>query len=99
MTRAHYTLDDLGGRLSWPALFSFISYLPPGSLSDDRELRAWYEGQATADLLANLIDILQAMGGGRHRFERPWQKQKGPRKTVGSGAIPAEQFAEWWEKR
>lgn len=107
MTRAHYTLDDLGGGLSWPALVSFIQYLPPGALEEDRELRAWFGGQYTADLLALIADINRGVGQrdshGRtvQPMKRPSDKYTKPKskKHVGSGAIPVAAFDDWYYRK
>ncbi len=103
LTRTRYTLDDIGGRLTWPALYSFISYLPPGNaLCDDPALRAWYGGQYTADLLADLIDVLATIAtrGKAKPYKRPTDKYRnGEKRKVGSGAIPVREFDAWWNGR
>lgn len=62
MTR--YTLDDVGGALSWRALLHFVRGLPPTShfaCSVDPKLQAmsaWLDGSMVAPLLADLIDCI-----------------------------------------
>ncbi len=99
MTRTRYTLDDIGGRLSWPALFSFISYLPAGNaLVEDRELRQWADGTIIPWLLAAILDAIQAWAtrGKAKPIPRPDQKKKTTRRIGGADPIPASDFDRWW---
>ena len=104
MTRTGYTLDDLGGRLSWPALFSFIRYLPPGALDEDSRVRAWSRGELTAPLLADIFDVLAAYvtRGKAKPYPRPTDKynpDKHRTRHVGADAIPIRDFETWWNQQ
>lgn len=80
MTKTGFCLDDVGGRLSWSALFSFISNTPPdGALM--RELKPdisqWATVAKTNALLADIYDLMAminanlcAKGSGK-RAKRP----------------------------
>lgn len=62
LTRTGLTLDDVGGRLSWAALRSFVEYLPADSALVSEtcgEVAPWLNGQMVAPLLATLIDAVQ----------------------------------------
>lgn len=63
MCRAHMTLADLGGALSWRALLHFVRHLPRDSaLSRESEPpgeeAAWADGSLVAPLLADAIDAI-----------------------------------------
>ena len=82
MCRTPYTLDDLGGALSWRALLHFVLHLPPDSeLSKESdpgaaERAAWMDGSLLAPLLAALID---STNFGRWEYAASVSKRK-PRK-------------------
>lgn len=99
MTRAHYTLDDLGGGLTWPALFSFISNLPPGILTEDSETRAWLDGTMTVPMLAHILDTIRAIGsrGKAKPIPRPFDKQKDMRR-FGADPISPDELESWWNR-
>lgn len=99
MTRAHYTLDDLGGGLTWPALFSFIQFLPPGILTEDRETRAWLDGTMAVPMLAHILDTIRAIGsnGKAKPIPRPFDKQKDMRRFGADPITPAE-LESWWNR-
>lgn len=63
LTKTGYSLDDVGGRLSWSALYSFILKNENGALL--RELRPdisiWGTTAKTNALLADIYDMLAAI--------------------------------------
>lgn len=115
MCRTPYTLDDLGGALSWRALLHFILHLPPDSElakesdSDAPERAAWLDGSLVAPLLASLID---SNNFGRWEYAASISKRK-PRKPkrvktpwgdrderrLGSDPIRVADFEEWWNSK
>lgn len=61
MTRTRFTLDDLGGPLSWAALFSFVSNCGHDSAvfrAMNPDMAPWLDGRMVAPLLAQLIDAM-----------------------------------------
>lgn len=63
MTLSHFTLDDVGGALSWRALLHFVTNLGPTSAlmretrPEGADMLPWIDGTAVAPLLADLIDV------------------------------------------
>ena len=112
MTLTRYQLCDLGGALSYGALRHFLQYLPRTSafsreIQPPSEAELWAEGNATAALLADLIDAvnsvgasLMAKGSGRKPravkpYPRPWET-KGTQ-HIGKDPIPVSEFDAWWD--
>lgn len=64
LTRAHMTLDDLGGALPLRALRSFVRYLGPGSMlwrethPESEDWVPWLDGTMVAPMLASIYDSL-----------------------------------------
>ena len=62
MTRTRFTLDDLGGALSWRALLHFAANLEPTSRlvramhPEIEDMAPWLDGTMVAPLVADLID-------------------------------------------
>lgn len=61
MTLTRWTVDDIAGALPWARLRRFLSNLPTNSATM-RELSgmrsAWIDGGATAEMLAQIYDLL-----------------------------------------
>jgi hypothetical protein len=63
LTKAHMTLDDLGGALPARALLSFVRHLDHTSAlwratrDDSDEWVPWLDGTMVAPMLANLVDV------------------------------------------
>ena len=80
MTKAGYTLQDVGGGLSWSALFSFVTHIEADSalMRELRpELSVWSTQAKTNAILADIYDVLSminsnlcAKGSGK-RAKRP----------------------------
>lgn len=80
LTKTGYELSDVGRRLSWSALDSFIKHTPPdGALMRELrpELAEWSTTAKTNALLADIYDILAAINsnlcakGSGKRAKRP----------------------------
>jgi len=99
MCRAHYTLDDIGGALSWSALFSFISHLPAGWAIEDKDTQAWLDGTMTVPMLANILDAIRAIGsqGKAKPIPRPFDKSKDMRR-FGADPITPTELESWWNR-
>lgn len=110
LTRTGYTLDDVGGRLSWSALSSFIRNLGTDSALA-RELgkaTGWETTLQTNVILADLYDLLYAihrdicaLGGVKTRemkYPRPGVEDKTVRK-FGKGALPVQDLHNWIKER
>lgn len=96
-----YTLDDVGGRLSWDALDSFISNTEPGSALSydlDPERAQWATVDGTNTILADIYDQLAMLNYNMTTllsskkqkkptpYERPGHKSK--KKKIGNASIP-----------
>ena len=88
-------MNDLGGRLSWSALLSFISNLQPDSALA-REVggySGWESTLKTNLILADIFDVLNSiahgLSGKKTRikpYPRPFDKEK-DKKKIGSGSL------------
>lgn len=97
-----YTLDDVGERLSWCSLFSFIKHLPPSSAyicEEYPEEAAWMNGWRNAAILADLWDLTAAAhtqrGHAAPKYPRPGAKDEN-RRRYGVDPIPISEFDNWW---
>lgn len=97
-----YTLNDVGGVLSWDALDCFISKTEPGSALSyelDPERAQWATIDGTNRILADMYDLLAAIHytlafmASKKRpkkpepYPRPGQKQK-EKLHIGTASIP-----------
>lgn len=106
MTRTRYTLDDVGGALSWRSLLAFIKYLGSDSAlaRDLGKSTGWEETIKTNAILADCFDLLQTM-----RAEQVWWHNKKRLKTkpyprpgadndnkrkLGKGPVPVDELRE-----
>ena len=81
-----------------------------GELAPITDAERWTRGDATASLLADLIDLVAvlraevAVKGTEHRakrpkpYPRPGRKPKGTR-HLGKDPIPVAEFEDWWNRR
>lgn len=106
--RVGWTLADAPHHLSWRALFSFIQFLGPESAYmrvTNPEYAFWLGSEGVPNLLAALVDVgntqvwQQSKDGSKNRnrpkpIKRPWSKSNS--KQVGSGPIPASEWADFW---
>ena len=110
LTKTNYTLDDVGGRLSWSALLSFIHNLDTSSAlaRDIGKSTGWENTLRTNILLAEIIDLLQminaniiGLGGKKKKikpYPRPWVKDK-DKKKVGKDPLPVNELRKWFEEK
>lgn len=110
-----YELNDVGRRLSWDALDSFVKNLRPDSATArelEPELSVWATQAKTNAILADIYDLLSginaniiAMGSGKRakqpkRYPRPGQKDKNVRQIGGgNSAMPVNQLKAWLEEK
>ena len=103
-----YTLNDVGGRLPWSALSSFIHNLQPDSALC-REIggyAGWESTLKTNIILADLVDVVNAiahgLSGKKHKikpYPRPFEKGKDKdEKHIGKGALPTVDSLRNWIK-
>lgn len=111
ITRTAYTLDDVGGRLSWSALSSFIKNLDTGSaLARDLDKTTGWENTLQANIiLADIYDLLQvtnsllvaiATQGKKRKKITPYPRPGKDRNTrkLGKGAMPLNALSKWMEE-
>lgn len=113
MTRTRYTMDDLGGALSWGSLRSFIHYLGTDSAlaRDLNKATGWENTLQTNALLADIYDILQTINANFIRFAskgkknvkvkpypRPGKSDEYKRK-IGKGALPYDELRKWIKEK
>lgn len=113
LTKTKYSLDDVGGELSWFALSSFIENLDTGSAlaRDLKKSTGWESALKTNVILADIYDLLQTInlnlcriGGSKQSkkikpYPRPFGKDKENTKKIGKGALPFDQLKEWIKGR
>ncbi len=95
-----YTLEDVGGSLSWDALGDFLAKTEPGSALSyelDPERAQWGTIDGTNNILADIYDLLGAINytlaymASQKRpkkptpYKRPGKKEK---KHIGTASIP-----------
>ena len=112
MTTTRYTLQDVGGALSWGALSHFVQYLPRESALS-REIRPlsdeelWANGNATAAILADIYDLLSQFNVNfcsvssrkRSYAAKPYSRpwaKDTGQRVLGSDPVPVSEFEDWW---
>ena len=111
MTRTHYTIDDIGGALSWRSLYSFIKFLGTDSAlaRDLDKSTGWETTIKTNAILADIYDLLQVInanlvkvGGGKTKklnpYPRPGRDEDKKRK-IGKDAVPVTDLREWIRRK
>ena len=107
LTKTRFSLDDVGGELSWFALSSFIQNLDTNSALA-RELNkstGWETTLQTNVTLADIYDLLQvinanlvSVGGGKPKrvkpYPRPFRKDDSTKK-IGKDPLPFDKLKEW----
>lgn len=103
MTRAHRTLSEVPGSLSWLDLADFAGHLPADSatgaeLDPDAAETARWLAAAPALVLADIFDWLantwRPRWRKRFRYPRPFGKED--KRTYGKEPIAMGSFDEWW---
>lgn len=106
LTRTSYSLDDVGGALSWGSLHSFITNLGTDSAlaKDLGKSTGWEDTLTTNQILADIYDILQViailLSRKRKRitpYPRPGADKNN--RTIGKGAMPFNELREWFERK
>ena len=113
MTRTQYQVDDIGGALSWGALYAFIKNLGGDSAlaRDLGKATGWETTLQTNIILADIFDLLQVIhadlvawaSGGKKKaknkpYPRPGRAEDNKRK-LGTGAMPLKELREWMNRR
>ena len=104
-----YTLNDVGGRLPWSALSSFIDNLQVNSalFREMTGMKAgWDSTLKTNIILADLVDVVNAiahgLSGKKHKvkpYPRPFDKEK-QKKSIGKGALPTvDSLRNWFKEK
>lgn len=111
MTRTQYTIDDIGGALSWRSLYSFIKFLGTDSAlaRDLDKSTGWETTIKTNAILADIYDLLQAinsnlvrLGGGKTKKIKPYPRpgrDENTTKKIGKDALPVNELHEWIKRR
>ena len=108
LTKTKYSLDDVGGALSWGTLYSFIKGLGADSAyaSELANRRGWESTTKTNIILADIFDILQViavmLGGNKNKFKpypRPWRDKEEDKEKIGKEALPPDDLHEWIKER
>ena len=95
-------MDDVGGRLSWSALYSFITHLDTSSAlaKELGKATGWEERIKTNALLADIYDLLQVIAGRRllkkiTPYPRPGKENNNVRK-IGKDPLSPEDLSKWY---
>lgn len=111
LTKTNYTLDDVGGSLSWGAFRSFVRFLDTDSAlaRDLHKSTGWEKPLTTNIILADLYDLLQvihedlrALGGHKPRKVKPYPRpgrNEDKKRKLGHDAVPIEELREWIKNR
>lgn len=111
MTRTQYTIDDIGGALSWRSLYSFIKFLGTDSAlaKDLDKSTGWESTTKTNAILADIYDLLQVinsnlvrLGGGKTKKIKPYPRpgrDENNTKKIGKDALPVNELHEWIKRR
>lgn len=108
-------MSDIGRRLSWDALDSFVKNLRPDSATAremNPELAVWATQAKTNAILADIFDLLSginanlvAMATGKRakrtkQYPRPGKKDKNVQQIGGrENAMPVAKMREWLEEK
>lgn len=112
MTRTVYTIDDIGGALSWSSLAAFIKFLGTDSAlaKDLGKSTGWEEPIKTNMILADLYDLLQILNsnvcrlgrGKTNRKPKPYPRPgraEDKKRKIGKGAMPLDELRRWMEDK
>lgn len=111
MTRTCYTLDDIGGALSWRSLYSFIKFLGTDSAlaRDLDKSTGWETTIKTNAILADIYDLLQVInsnlvgiGGGKPKKPKPYPRpgrDEDKKRKIGKDAVPVTDLREWIRRK
>ena len=104
-------VDDIGTNLSWYTVQSFLTHLPLSSALArelNNESATWDSTLKTNFLLADLIDVLQAidyhlvsMSGTKAHKPKPYPRpgKKESKQKYGKGAMKANELESWFKNK
>ena len=107
LIKCGYTLDSVGGALSWDALGDFIRKTDPDSALArelEPEVAQWYTRLKTNEILADIYDliacfradVIAALLHKRQKKPVPYKRpHKNEKKRVGKGALPIKDLRKW----
>lgn len=112
LTKTKYSLDDVGGELSWFALSSFIENLDTDSAlaRDLKKSTGWEKTIQTNVILADIYDLLQAIntnlcrigGSKQHKQIKPYPRPFGKDnniKKIGKDPLPYNELKDWIKRK
>lgn len=113
LTRTNYQIEDIGGALSWGALYAFIKHLGGDSAlaRDLGKATGWETTLKTNEILADIFDMLQvihadivswASNGKKKAHNKPYPRPGAGvenKRKIGKGALPLLEFREWINRR
>ena len=108
LTKTKYSLDDVGGALSWSTLYSFIKGLDADSAyaCELGNRRGWESTSKTNIILADIYDLLQVivvqLGGNKNKYKpypRPWETEDKNEQKFGKDALPPDDLHKWIKER
>lgn len=104
MTMTGRTLSEyMGmGAAGKAALVSFTRYLPPDSatyreMHPRDELGGWLTTAKTNAILADIYDAFAIAHSKKGHRPKPYPRPNGKGKGIGKGAIPVNEFMDWWK--
>ena len=106
-----YSLDDVGGALSWSALGAFLHRVDPDSALAyelEPEMAAWASRLKTNAILADIYDVLAQInanivsGFSRKRASKPKRYPRpgdNDKRKVGKSAVTIEELDKWIQSK
>lgn len=107
LIKCGFSLDDIGGSLTWDALGDFISKTETDSALArelDAETSRWATQMKTNEILADLYDLMAVfraevtgrLYGKRPKKTTPYKRpHKNEKKKIGKGALPKDDLRKW----
>lgn len=105
LTKTSYTLDDVGGALSWSALNSFVRNLDSGSAlaRDLGKSTGWENTLMTNQILADIYDLLQVIAimlSGKKKQIKPYPRPGREKdRKIGKGAVKVTELEKWFKEK
>ena len=111
LVQTGYSLDDVGGALSWSALGAFLHKADPGSALAyelEPELTAWASSFKTNAILADIYDVLAQInanmvaGFSRKRTQKPKRYPRpgdDDKRKLGKNAVSINELDEWFRRK
>ena len=107
LIKCGFSLDDIGGSLTWDALGDFISRTETDSALArdlDSETARWGTQLKTNEILADLYDLIAVfrsevagmLTGRKPKKIKPYKRpHKDEKKKIGKGALPRNDLRKW----